>query len=535
VTSAAAPQAMVVSVSPIATAVGVETLRRGGNAVDAAVAVGFALAVVHPAAGNIGGGGFMVFRFASGETAALDYREAAPGHATPDMYLDSTGRATDASLTGHLAAGVPGSVAGMAEAHRRYGRLPFADVVAPAVRLAREGFVLDGDRAGGIRSDADRLSRFPASAAQFLPGGEPPDSGDVLEQPQLARTLQAIADSGPRMFYEGDIADLIVSEMERGGGLISRADLAAYRALWRDPITFSYRGYTLYSMPPSSSGGVTLALILNMLEARDSLPPFATPDHVHLLAEVMRRAFADRNHWLGDPAFVRMPVETLISQQYADIRGADIQPGHASPSSDVGPGPAEGEHTTHYSVVDAEGNAVAVTTTLNGGFGSAVTVAGAGFLLNNEMDDFTTAPGQPNMYGLIQGEANAIRPGKRMLSAMTPTIVVDSTGALFLVTGTPGGPTIITTVAQVISNVIDHHMPLPLAVAAPRIHHQHLPDVIRYERRGLSRGVARRLEAMGHRAEERRGYQGEVAAIIRTPAGWLGVPDPRMQGGAAGY
>ncbi|HET7039496.1 MAG TPA: gamma-glutamyltransferase, partial [Gemmatimonadales bacterium] len=331
------------------------------------------------------------------------------------------------------------------------------------------------------------------------------------------------------------VAELIVAEMERGGGLISRDDLAAYRAIWRDPIVFGYRGYTVYSMPPSSSGGVTLALILNMLEARDSLPPFASPGQLHLMSEVMRRAFADRNHWLGDPAFVRMPVETLISQMYADQRGSDIAPDRATASGEVGPGPAEGNHTTHYSVVDAEGNAVSVTTTLNGGFGSAVTVAGGGFLLNNEMDDFTTAPGQPNMYGLIQGEANAIRPGKRMLSAMTPTIVVDSAGALFLVTGSPGGPTIITTVAQVISNVIDHCMPLPLAVAAPRIHHQHLPDVIRYERRGLQRGVLRRLAAMGHRLEERRGYQGEVAAIIRTPAGWLGVPDPRMQGGAAGY
>jgi len=535
VASATAPRAMVVSVSPIATAVGVETLRRGGNAVDAAVAVGFALAVVHPAAGNIGGGGFMVFRFASGETAALDYRETAPGLATPDMYLDSSGTITEASVTGHLAAGVPGSVAGLAEAHRRYGRLPFADVVAPAIRLAREGFTLDDDRAGGIRAAARRLARFPASAAQFLPGGKPPHVGDVLVQADLARTLRAVADSGPRAFYGAAVADLIVAEMARGGGLISRADLAAYRPLWREPLSFGYRGYTIYSMPPSSSGGVTLALILNMLERYDSLPAFGTPEHVHLVSEVMRRAFADRNHYLGDPAFVTMPVETLVSQKYADHRGMDIVAGRATPSPDIGPGVTDGEHTTHYSVVDAEGNAVSVTTTLNSGFGSGVTVAGAGFLLNNEMDDFAAAPGQPNQYGLIQGEANAIRPGKRMLSAMTPSVVVDSSGGLFMVVGTPGGPTIITTVAEVISNVIDHGMPLPLAVAAPRIHHQHLPDVIRYERRGLARAVVHRLEAMGHRAEERRGYSGEVAAIIRTGAGWVGVPDPRMQGGAAGY
>ena len=535
VTFATAPRAMVVSVSPIATAVGVETLRRGGNAVDAAVAIGFALAVVHPAAGNIGGGGFMVFRLASGETAAIDYRETAPGLATPDMYLDSAGKVTEASVTGHRAAGVPGSVAGLAEAHRRYGRLPFADVVAPAIRLARAGFVLDEDRAGGIQGDADRLARFPASAAQFLPGGRPPRVGEVLVQADLGRTLQAIADSGPHAFYEGAIADLIVAEMARGGGLISRADLAAYRPLWREPVSFGYRGYTIYSMPPSSSGGVTLALILNMLEGYDSLPAFGTPEHVHLVSEVMRRAFADRNHYLGDPAFVTMPVETLISQKYAEHRGLGIAADRATPSPDVGPGITDGEHTTHYSVVDLEGNAVSVTTTINSGFGSGVTVAGAGFLLNNEMDDFAAAPGQPNQYGLIQGEANAIRPGKRMLSAMTPSVVVDPAGALFMVVGTPGGPTIITTVAEVISNVIDQRMPLPLAVAAPRIHHQHLPDVIRYERRGLARAVVRRLEAMGHRVEERRGYSGEVAAIMRTSAGWVGVPDPRMQGGAAGY
>lgn len=535
VSAVTAPRAMVVSVSPIATAVGVETLRRGGNAVDAAVATGFALAVVHPAAGNIGGGGFMVFRFASGETATIDYRETAPRLATPDMYLDSAGEVTEASVTGHLAAGVPGSAAGLAEAHRRYGRLPFAEVVAPAIRLARDGFVLDEDRAHGIREAADRLSRFPASAAQFLPGGQPPKVGDVLVQPDLARTLEAIADSGPPAFYRGEIADLIVAEMARGGGLISRADLAAYRPVWREPVSFGYRGYTIYSMPPASSGGVTLALILNMLEGYELLPAFATPQHVHLVSEVMRRAFADRNHYLGDPAFVGMPVGTLISQTYADRRRGSILADRATPSPEVGPGPAEGEHTTHYSVVDAAGNAVSVTTTINSGFGSAVTVAGAGFLLNNEMDDFAAAPGQPNQYGLIQGEANAIRPGKRMLSAMTPSIVVDSAGGLFLIVGSPGGPTIITTVAQVISNVIDHGMPLPLAVAAPRIHHQHLPDVIRYERRGLEPATVRRLEAMGHQAEERRGYSGEVAAIIRVPGGWLGVPDPRMQGGAAGY
>lgn len=531
----AADSAMVVSASPLATAVGVDVLRQGGNAVDAAVAVGFALAVVHPSAGNIGGGGFMVFRFADGATAALDYRETAPAGASRDMYVDSAGEISDAITTGHLAAGVPGSVAGMAAAHRRYGRLPWAAVISPAVRLAAEGFVLDGTRARGIAGNAERLARFAASARQFLVEGQAPDSGTVLRQPDLARTLQAIVDGGPDAFYTGWIADSITAEMQRGAGLITRADLAAYAPLWREPITFEYRGHTIYSMAPASSGGITLALILNMLEGYDTLPAFGSADHFHLLAEVMRRAFADRNHYLGDPEFVSMPVATLVSQGYADGRRADIALDRASPSDDVGPGPAEHTETTHYSVVDAEGNAVSVTTTINGGFGSAVTVSGAGFLLNNEMDDFAAAPDRPNQFGLIQGEANAIAPAKRMLSAMTPTIVLDREGRLFLIVGTPGGPTIITTVAQVISDVIDYGMPLERAVAAPRVHHQHLPDSLRYEKGGLASATIARLEAMGYVLVERRGYSGEVAAIIRTPTGWLGVPDPRMQGAAAGY
>jgi len=530
-----ADSAMVVTVSPLATEIGVDILRRGGNAVDAAVAVGFALAVVHPSAGNIGGGGFMVFRFANGEVAALDYRETAPGAATRDMYLDSAGNVSDAIVTGHLASGVPGSVAGMAEAHRRYGRLPWADVIAPAARLAADGFVLDGARARGIAGNARRLARFPASARQFLPGGAPPDSGTVLVQGDLARTLRSIADGGPAAFYDGWIADSIVAEMARGGGIITKADLAAYEPHWREPITFDYRGYTVYSMAPSSSGGITLALILNMLEGADRLPPLGSPEQVHLTAEVMKRAFADRNHYLGDPDFVPMPVAELVSQAYASRRAADIEPDHATPASAIAPGPAEHVETTHYSIVDADGNAVSVTTTINGGFGSAVTVSGAGFLLNNEMDDFAASPSNPNQYGLVQGEANAIAPRKRMLSAMTPTIVLDSTGALFLVVGTPGGPTIITTVAQVISNVIDHHMRLDSAVAAPRIHDQHLPDRIDYERAGLSPETVRRLEAMGYEVKARRGYSGEVAAIERIGDRWAGVADPRMEGRAAGY
>ena len=532
---ASGDSAMVVAASPLAVQVGVDVLRRGGNAVDAAVAVGFALAVVHPAAGNIGGGGFLVLRLASGEVATLDYREAAPGRATSDMYLDADGAILPTSTTGHLASGVPGSVAGLAEAHRRFGRLPWTDVLAPAVRLASEGFRLDTARARGIASDAERLAQFPASARQFLPGGVAPAVGDLFVQPDLARTLGAIAAGGPAVFYAGWVADSIVAEMERGGGLISREDLAAYRPFWRDPITFTYRGHTIHSMAPSSSGGITLALMLNMLEGTDSLPPFGSAAHVHLLTEVMRRAFADRNHYLGDPAFVDMPVTALVSQGYADARRAGIAADQATPSAAIGPGPAEPTETTHYSIVDAEGNAVAVTTTINGGFGSAVTVSGAGFLLNNEMDDFAAAPDQPNQYGLVQGAANAIAPGKRMLSAMTPTIVLDPEGALLMVLGTPGGPTIITTVAQVISNVVDHRMRLDSAVAAPRIHHQHLPDTIRYESGGLDRRTVRRLRAMDHALRERPSYSGEVAAIIRVGTRWVGVADPRMRGDAAGY
>jgi gamma-glutamyltranspeptidase/glutathione hydrolase len=532
---ATADSAMVVAVSPLAVQVGVDILRRGGNAVDAAVAVGFALAVVHPAAGNIGGGGFLVLRLASGEVATLDYREAAPGRATRDMYLAPDGAILPTSTTGHLASGVPGSVAGLAEAHQRFGRLPWAEVLAPAVRLASGGFRLDTARARGIASDADRLAQFAASARQFLPGGTAPAVGDLLVQPDLARTLGAIAADGPAVFYAGWVADSIVAEMERGGGLITHEDLAAYRPFWRDPITFTYRGHTIHSMGPASSGGITLALVLNMLEGADSVPAFGSADQVHVMSEVMRRAFADRNHYLGDPAFVDMPVAELVSQSYADTRRADIVPGRATPSADVGPGPAESTETTHYSIVDGEGNAVAVTTTINGGFGSAVTVSGAGFLLNNEMDDFAASPDRPNQYGLIQGVANAIAPGKRMLSAMTPTIVLDPEGTLLLVLGSPGGPTIITTVAQVISNVIDHRMPLDSAVAAPRIHHQHLPDTIRTEARGLPRSVARALRKMGYAVRERRGYSGEVAAIMRVGNHWVGVADPRMRGDASGY
>ncbi len=528
-----ADSAMVVSGHPLASEVGRDILRRGGNAVDAAVAVGFALAVVHPEAGNLGGGGFMVIRTGDGKVRALDYRETAPGRASRDMYLDESGEPTDRSVTGHLAAGVPGAVAGMVEAHKALGRLPFAEVIAPAIRLAREGFVVDDYRSRSIASDSTRLSSFPASQASFLPAGRPPVPGSLLRQPDLGATLEVIRDEGAAGFYRGRVADLLVAEMERGGGLITHEDLEAYQAIWREPITISYRGNTIYSMPPASSGGVTMGEILNIMEGFDPLPAFGTPGLLHREAEAMRRAFTDRNTYLGDPAFVQNPLDRLLSKEYAAELRAQIGD-RASPTPAFDPAAAGGSSTTHYSVVDAEGNAVSCTTTLNDSYGSAVTVTGAGFLLNDEMDDFATAPGKPNMYGLVQGEANAIAPGKRMLSAMTPSIVLDSAGALRMITGTPGGPRIITMVYHIISNVIDHHMPLAEAVTAPRTHHQALPDTLMLESDGFTKATVDSLRALGHEISFHDPW-GDVEAIIRTPGGWQGVSDPRRGGGGAGY
>ena len=528
-----APRAMVVTAQPLATQVGLDILRQGGNAIDAAVAVGFALEVVLPDAGNIGGGGFIVHRSAAGDVHALDYREMAPSGASRNMYVDSAGNVTEQSLVGHLAPGVPGSVAGMHEAWKKYGSLPWATIIAPAITLA-EGHIIDSARSQSIGWERETFMRFPASRAQFLVNDSAPAPGTMWHQPDLARTLRLIADSGPDVFYRGQIADLIVAEMQRGGGLITKEDLARYQAKWRTPVQLSYRGYTIYSMPPPSSGGVTMGELLNILEGYDSLPRFATPAYVHLVAESMRRAFIDRNRYLGDPDFVQMPLDRLLSKEYAASLRAQIDLQHATPTPPTTTEGSEAMHTTHYSIVDANGNAVAVTTTLNGGFGSGVTVTGAGFLLNNEMDDFTSAPGKPNMFGLVQGEANAIAPGKRMLSAMTPSIVLDTTGALYMVLGTPGGPTIITTVSQVLLNVIDQKMSLADAVAAPRFHHQALPDIIRSERGGLSDATIQALEAMGH-AVDRRGGSGTVAAIQKTAGGWVGVIDPRSAGGALGY
>src|SRR3954451_4034035 len=526
--------AMVVSGHPLASAVGRDILRQGGNAVDAAVAVGFALAVVHPEAGNLGGGGFMVARTSDGEVRTLDYRETAPAAATRDMFADAPGEPSDRSLTGHLSAGVPGSVAGLVEAQGRMGRLSLAQVIAPAIRLAREGFTIDQYRSASIGGDSARLAGFPSSRAAFLPGGRPPVAGSVLRQPDLARNLEAVRDRGADGVYAGPVADLIVAAMQRGGGLITHDDLRRYRAIWRDPVRISYAGYTILSMPPASSGGVTMGEILNIMEGFRPLPPFGSPTLLHLEAEAMRRAFTDRNTRLGDPAFVSNPRGELLSKEYAASLRREIGP-RASVTPAFPPTTPSGTSTTHYSVADADGNAVSCTTTLNNSYGSAVTVTGAGFLLNDEMDDFTTVPGKPNLYGLVQGEANAIAPGKRMLSAMTPTLVLDPAGRLFLVLGTPGGPRIITMVYHVISNVIDHRMLLPAAVSAPRLHHQALPDRIEIEPGGFTSATLDSLRALGYAIADDDGYWGDVEAIMRTSTGWQGVSDPRRGGGGAGY
>ena len=526
--------AMVVTSHPLASEVGVDVLRHGGNAVDAGVAVAFALAVVHPVAGNIGGGGFMMIRERDGRVHALDFRETAPAGATRDMYVDSAGNAMQSSLTGHRSVGVPGSVAGLFEAHRQLGHLPWRELLAPAIRLARDGYVLDAPRSRQITREAERLTRFPASRAQFLANDSAPPPGTLFVQPALARTLTLIADSGAHVFYRGSIADLIIKEMAQGGGLITRQDLAGYHAKWRDPIEIFYRGYTIYTMPPPSGGGVTLAEILNVMEGYAPLPPFGSPRLMHLQTEAMRRAYVDRNTLLGDPDFVSMPLGRLLSKWYATTLRAGIDPQHATPTAPVAGMRSEGTETTHFSIVDADGNAVSCTTTLNNDFGSAVTVTGAGFLLNDEMDDFSTAPGRPNLFGLVQGEANAIAPGKRMLSAMTPSIVLDTAGRLFLVLGTPGGSRITTAVYQVLTDMVDQGMSLATAVAAPRLHHQALPDVLYLEHDGFVQPSIDSLSAMGHTVSVWN-YKTEVNAVARAATGWVGVADPRRGGGAAGY
>jgi gamma-glutamyltranspeptidase / glutathione hydrolase len=530
---------MVVTDAALASRVGVAILKQGGNAVDAAVATAFALAVAYPEAGNLGGGGFMIVRMADGRTAALDFREKAPLKASRNMYIGPDGKPTKASITGYLASGVPGSVAGLWAAHQRFGSLPWKQLLAPAIRMARDGFVVDSDFAESVRGEAERLREFDASAALFLPGGQPLVVGSTWKDPQLADVLQRIAEQGKDGFYRGKTADLLVAEMQRGGGLISHKDLEAYEAKWRTPIRFKYRGNEIISMPPPSSGGITMAETLQMLEHWDlAHMGWHSTEHLHLLTEALRRAFADRNSYLGDPDFVSIPQERLLSPAYAAQRATTIALDHATRSADVQPGlgaVSEGGNTTHFSVVDAKGDAVALTTTLNDLYGSGVTVHGAGFLLNDEMDDFAAKPGSPNMFGLVQGEVNAIAPGKRPLSSMTPTIVVGPDGRTRMVTGARGGPRIISAVIQIVSNVIDFHMDIGAAVYAPRIHDQHLPDSLYYEAGGLTPDVMSALTALGHRLAPRESYLGNAPSILRVGDVWTGIPDPRQNGLAAGY
>jgi gamma-glutamyltranspeptidase / glutathione hydrolase len=535
--TAVAPQAMVASNSALASDAGLEILRKGGNAVDAAVATGFALAVTHPEAGNLGGGGYMLIRLSDGRSFALDYREVAPLAATRDMYVDARGHVTEKSQVGYLASGVPGSVAGLTTALARYGSMPLEKVMAPAIRLADSGFTVDSALEASIRGNSERIAPF-AGAKVFMPNGHPLAAGTLLKQPALANTLRAIAENGAAAFYTGGIADAIAAEMKQGGGIITKDDLARYAPVWHAPLAGTYRGYTLLVMPPSSSGGITLLETLNILEQFPAARTGSTLSY-HLMAEALRRAFVDRNTKLGDPAFVQVPVTELTSKVYARDRATSIDVKRATKTGTFGAVKSEGVNTTHYSVVDDHGNSVATTTTLNDLYGSGVYVAQGGFFLNDEMDDFAARPGQPNMYGLVQGEQNAIAPGKRMLSAMTPTMVIDPKGRLLMVIGSRGGPRIITSVAQVIVNVIDHHMTFADAMSEPRIHHQAWPDELRYEPNGLGLATVDSLRLMGHIADAARfapgGYVGRVIMVGRVKEGWEGVVDPRTSGGASGY
>jgi gamma-glutamyltranspeptidase/glutathione hydrolase len=531
-----ARHAMVVTVEPHATDAGVAVLQAGGNAVDAAIAVGFALAVTHPSAGNLGGGGFLLVRFADGRSTFIDFRERAPQAATPTMYLDASGKPTKDSEVGYRAAGVPGTVRGFEYASKKYGRKPWADLVAPAQALAEQGFPVSYDLAKSLRRGSDLLGRFPESKRIFLRDLKPYEAGETLVQPELARTLRRIREQGARDFYEGETARLLAADMERHGGLITATDLKDYTVTERQPLSGSYRGYGILTAPPPSSGGVGILQMLGVLEGSGYDKSGAgSAVELHFLAEAMRRFFADRAASLGDADFVKVPISGLLDKAYIARLRQSIDPAHATPSSDIHPAnlpAAESTQTTHYSIVDAEGNAAAVTYTLNGGYGDGVTVPGLGFLLNNEMDDFAAKPGEPNAYGLVQGLANGIQPRKRPLSSMTPTIVTRD-GKLFLVLGTPGGPTIINSVLEVLLNVVDFGMNMQDAVNFPRIHHQWLPDQLVVER-GMSPDTIALLEARGHHIKIVNSI-GEVAAV-EARDGWLeGAADPRTEATAKGY
>jgi gamma-glutamyltranspeptidase/glutathione hydrolase len=531
---------MVTAQEPNATDVGVAVLKSGGNAVDAAVAIGFALAVTHPYAGNIGGGGFMLVRFADGRTSFIDFREAAPLAASRNMYLDANGDPTRDSIEGWRAAGVPGTVRGLELAHKKYGRKSWAELIRPAVELAKQGFPLSYAQAEAFRGErsAKLLAQFPESKRIFLKDGVLYEADDVLRQPELARTLDRIARLGAKEFYEGETAKTLAAEMTKNGGLVTMDDLEQYSAVERKPVEGDYKGYHIITSPPPSSGGIGILQMLGMLENSGyEKPGFGSAASIHYVAETMRRFYADRSEFFGDPDFFRVPMRGLLDPEYIKKRAASIDRDHATPSDQIGPGQpsrAESTETTHYNVVDAEGNAVAVTYTLNGGFGNGVTVPGLGFLLNNEMDDFAAKPGFENMFHLIQGESNAIAPRKRPLSSMTPTIVTRD-GKLDMLLGAPGGSRIITAVLQVFLNVVDFGMNIQDAIDAPRFHHQWKPDTLEHER-GISPDTLAVLKERGHNIEDLKYTVTARVDVIRVGNVWLeGGSDGRGAGKAAGY
>jgi gamma-glutamyltranspeptidase/glutathione hydrolase len=527
---------MVVAMESLATDVGVSVLQKGGNAIDAAVAVGFAMAVTHPFAGNLGGGGYMLIRLADGRTTFIDFRERAPEKSSRNMYLDAKGDPTRDSIEGWRSSGVPGTVRGFEMATTKYGKRSWAQNLAPAIELATKGFPVSYALADGLKSSRS-LASSPESKRIFQKDGAFYDVGETLTQSELGQTLERISRSGAAEFYEGETARRFADEMAKHGGLITLADLKAYKAIERTPLTGTYHGYTIVTAPPSSSGGIALLEMLGILEGTGYEKGGAgSAASIHYLAEAMRRAYADRNEYVGDPDFVKVPIAGLLDPAYlAKLRGS-IDPERATPSDKVRPGKPSGtEHdeTTHYSVVDSDGNAVAVTYTLNGGYGNGITVPGLGFLLNNEMDDFASKPGTPNMFGLVQGESNAIQPGKRPLSSMTPTIVVKD-GKLFMTAGAPGGSRISTAVLQVILNVIDFGMNVQDAIDAPRVHHQWLPDKLSLER-AISPDTVALLKAHGYDVDYNAGVVlAQVAAIVND-GGWLqGGSDGRSPAGKAG-